>query len=245
MELHQIKSPRQKLTHYLFEFLMLFLAVTLGFYAENIREHKVEKARIKKFMYSLQEDLGNDLKQIDHFGVRRAEKTNQCDSLVKWLTTRTGSNSMIYYYGCKASRRDYFYPRTEVLEQLKSTGSYRLIENQDIVDTINAWVLLIKNNQENIDVEETELKDYTQVAAKVFDAAVFDQMTRSDEIAIPANNPALFSAEKGVINELCIKLNYWKRTSQTVVNNYDRMHECALHLLDQLRAEYPIKNKSH
>jgi hypothetical protein len=34
---------RKKLTHYFFEFLMLFLAVFAGFLAENWREHIVER----------------------------------------------------------------------------------------------------------------------------------------------------------------------------------------------------------
>lgn len=242
MEVHHVKSSRQKWTHYLFEFLMLFLAVTLGFYSENIREHKVENARIRKYMYSLQGDLQNDLTQLDLFRQRRNEKIAQCDSLVKWLTTRTGDNVLVYFYGRKASRRDYFYPRDEILEQLKSTGSYRLIHSQSIVDTLNAWMLLLKNNQENIEVEETELKDYTQIAAKIFDAAVFEQMTRSSDIALPVEkNPKLFSTDKSLINELCVKLNYWKRTSLTVLTTYDRMKECALDLLKELEADYPLK----
>ena len=36
---------RKKFTHYLWEFMMLFLAVFCGFLAENFREHKVENER--------------------------------------------------------------------------------------------------------------------------------------------------------------------------------------------------------
>ena len=37
--------------HYLFEFLMLFLAVFCGFLAENFREHKVEEERGIQYIY--------------------------------------------------------------------------------------------------------------------------------------------------------------------------------------------------
>ena len=48
---------RKKLTHYLWEFLMLFLAVFAGFLAENQREHIVEHQRAEQFARSLLADL--------------------------------------------------------------------------------------------------------------------------------------------------------------------------------------------
>src|SRR5258705_10785338 len=55
---------RKKWTHYLWEFLMLFLAVFCGFLAENIREHRVEQLRAKEFARSLVQDLQNDTTAI-------------------------------------------------------------------------------------------------------------------------------------------------------------------------------------
>src|ERR1043165_8938482 len=55
MEVH--KHPhhvthKKKWGEYFLEFLMLFLAVFLGFLAENFREHRVEKERGKQFIES-------------------------------------------------------------------------------------------------------------------------------------------------------------------------------------------------
>jgi len=44
---HHSHSSGKKWTHYLWEFLMLFLAVFAGFLAENQREHYVEDQRSK------------------------------------------------------------------------------------------------------------------------------------------------------------------------------------------------------
>ena len=53
MEVHaHTHTARKKWTHYLWEFLMLFLAVFCGFLAENIREHAVERHREKQFIES-------------------------------------------------------------------------------------------------------------------------------------------------------------------------------------------------
>ena len=49
MEVHaHTHTARKKWTHYFWEFLMLFLAVTLGFFVENQREHYIENQREKK-----------------------------------------------------------------------------------------------------------------------------------------------------------------------------------------------------
>src|SRR3984893_7636178 len=63
MEVH--KHPhhvthKKKWTEYLLEFFMLFLAVFLGFVAENVREHRVEKEREKQYIESLIADLKTD-----------------------------------------------------------------------------------------------------------------------------------------------------------------------------------------
>jgi hypothetical protein len=50
----------KKWTHYFWEFFMLFLAVTLGFFVENQREHYVENQREKKYIQSFYEDLTAD-----------------------------------------------------------------------------------------------------------------------------------------------------------------------------------------
>ena len=49
MEVHaHTHTARKKWTHYLWEFLMLFLAVFCGFLAEYQLEHKIEKDRAKE-----------------------------------------------------------------------------------------------------------------------------------------------------------------------------------------------------
>ena len=51
MEIHpHTHTPRKKWTHYLWEFLMLFLAVFCGFIAEYLLEHKIEKEKGNQYL---------------------------------------------------------------------------------------------------------------------------------------------------------------------------------------------------
>ena len=54
---HQSHTARKKWTHYFWEFLMLFLAVTLGFFVENQREHFVKHRRERQYVRSFLGDL--------------------------------------------------------------------------------------------------------------------------------------------------------------------------------------------
>src|SRR5204862_11263 len=61
MEVHaHTHTARKKWTHYLWEFLMLFLAVFCGFLAENQREHMIEHQREKILITEVVEDLITD-----------------------------------------------------------------------------------------------------------------------------------------------------------------------------------------
>ena len=54
MEVHaHSHTARKKWTHYFWEFLMLFLAVSLGFYAENTREVILHKKEVKTQLNSM------------------------------------------------------------------------------------------------------------------------------------------------------------------------------------------------
>ena len=61
---HHSHTPGERWTHYLWEFLMLFLAVTLGFFVENQREHYIEHKREKQFISTMVEDLKSDTAQL-------------------------------------------------------------------------------------------------------------------------------------------------------------------------------------
>src|SRR5664279_2485414 len=62
-ELHKV--PGHGLKHYLFEFLMLFLAVFCGFLAENYRETLVNKEKELHYMQNMVADLKADTADLN------------------------------------------------------------------------------------------------------------------------------------------------------------------------------------
>ncbi len=62
MEVHHHPTVEKKnFKEYFLEFLMIFLAVTPGFFAENVREGITDYKKAEKFASSMKEGLKSDL----------------------------------------------------------------------------------------------------------------------------------------------------------------------------------------
>lgn len=112
MEVHtHSHTARKKWYHYFWEFFMLFLAVTLGFFVENQREHIVEHKREKQFILSFTDDLKNDITQLDNLKRKRQEKAIWFDSLTLLLKTPDPDkySGQIYFYSRYLPRPYVFY----------------------------------------------------------------------------------------------------------------------------------------
>ena len=140
MEVHQhTHTPRKKFTHYLWEFLMLFLAVFCGFLAENQREHMVEHQREKQYMASMLEDLVTDTAELRK-GIISADSTNHyTDSVLIFLSSYKIADKLPYKFSLMmrlAGQRLTLINTDRTSSQLKNSGAMRLIRNKKVVDGI-------------------------------------------------------------------------------------------------------------
>src|ERR1700693_6595934 len=68
MEVHHhpdLHHKQKRWKEYFLEFLMIFLAVTMGFFAENIRENYVEHKSAREYASLLIEDLATDTVELN------------------------------------------------------------------------------------------------------------------------------------------------------------------------------------
>src|SRR5215204_6087674 len=107
---HHPHTARKKWTHYFWEFLMLFLAVTLGFLVENQREHYVEHLREKQYVKSLYDDF-----KVDTFTLQRTYDEKKwtlakMDSVQQILKSGkiTQNNELVYYFEKFLTKKDVF-----------------------------------------------------------------------------------------------------------------------------------------
>ena len=68
MEVHHHPHVEKKsFKEYFLEFIMIFLAVTLGFFAESLREHISDNAKEKEYLVSIIEDLKSDSATLNSY----------------------------------------------------------------------------------------------------------------------------------------------------------------------------------
>src|SRR6202035_3548507 len=90
MEVHHHPDLHHRKKHwkeYFLEFIMIFLAVTLGFFAEQIREGFTDHSREKEYMKLMIEDLKSDTVLLSSNIRLRQQRNEMIDSLIYLLTS--------------------------------------------------------------------------------------------------------------------------------------------------------------
>lgn len=130
----------KKWTHYLWEFLMLFLAVFCGFLAENQREHYIEKQREKKFISRLLSDLSEDtafyksrIVDLERFQKKTDAFVNAMTGSVKPTDYQVLSAfvPMLYNYDVQVTTATY--------DQMKASGSLRYIHDDELTNGLQKY----------------------------------------------------------------------------------------------------------
>ncbi len=78
---HHPKVEKKNFSEYFLEFIMIFLAVTLGFFAENIREHYTEKSKTRQYLQAYRDELLQHRVIYDKYIKGFQEKVVVCDSM--------------------------------------------------------------------------------------------------------------------------------------------------------------------
>ncbi|MEP7142949.1 MAG: hypothetical protein ABI707_08765 [Ferruginibacter sp.] len=144
MEIHHHPQDhhKKKWKDYLFEFLMLFLAVSAGFFVENQREHYVEHNRAKQYAYFLYRDLLRDTVNLNERSAFIVAGTKKLDTLIAVLKSykdNDTSATKIYALSAYAYSGAFFSATTSTMEQLKNSGSLRYFGNNDLISNFSNY----------------------------------------------------------------------------------------------------------
>jgi hypothetical protein len=170
---HSGHDEAKKWTTHLWDFFMLFLAVTLGFFVENQREHYVEHQREKLYMKSMVGDLEKDTVMLHNVLIRTQRVLDNIDTALTILqTTPVDKNNIATLYRVNLKLLSYTSPsftdRTTV--QLKNAGAMRLIRNEETVGGIvNYW-----STADDIKLISEQLDDF-RVKARERSYGIFNQ----------------------------------------------------------------------
>jgi hypothetical protein len=230
---------------YFFEFLLLFLAVTLGFFVDNYREglsdRNLESQHIRSLLSDLEQDTAMFRKQVQDL----KPVIGMCDSVVTLLKkqTRTAHDQQRLYF---MSRR--LMPRVlphfvndRAFEEMRSSGALRLIHHKNIADSISKYYFASKELSwlNNLVLDRTQRK--TEVESLVLSAFTMDDMVNKETLAFspPPGDPPLITDDKVLINQFALSVHYIAAVCVYKRNFLKRLDIKANRLLNTLQNEYP------
>jgi hypothetical protein len=139
---------QKKWKEYLFQFLMLFLAVTAGFFVGNIREHYIESKRAKGLIRSLISDLQKDTASINWLQDFRINKRKSAlDSFFTLLNISPDKVDKKRYYTALINVQEFytFSPSTGTINQLKNAGYLRYFADNELLKYISDYEFALQD----------------------------------------------------------------------------------------------------
>jgi len=263
MEVHhhpQLAHKPKPWKEYFFEYLMIVLAVTTGFFAESLREYLSDKAKEKEYMILLEKDLAADSANISAWIAGFHSRINEYDTLTNMLKQpgTVSDGAEMYYLARVTTRGTVFDDNNNAMIQLNSSGNFRLISRKNVADRIIDYEKDIDNYKNLNTYDAYEARALYAPQAKVFDAFVFTDMSRPIQDSVinngpvngyrtllgkPTGNPKLLSTDKEKINEVVYFLHQRRSTfAAEILILYKQKHDAA-DLIGLIHKEYQLENE--
>ena len=244
---HHAHTPRKKWTHYFWEFLMLFLAVTLGFLVENQREHYIEHQRAKSYAASMYQELKNDTLVLYKLIERTNKLCNNLDTFcllreTKNLNTSTGA---LYYYSNFTTNGTVFSPNNATLEQLKNSGNLRYL-NRQVANKVSEYDKFLRDLDREQATAQSEYEKTTQLRLQIFDGLI---ATSFNEMSDGPLRDSLFRASPSLVNDdpkLMREFTGWVKWisevyREQVARHFRPLKKRATELIGLLKKEYHLE----
>ena len=131
--------PGGKMKELIFEFLMMFLAITGGFFMENMREEYIERHKEMGYIESMVKNIKQDTISVQEIITTCEKQIKGIDSLITVLNSPVAKIDYRQMYRLTMKNLNTlisFEPNQITMIQLKNSGGLRLIANKSVSDSI-------------------------------------------------------------------------------------------------------------
>jgi hypothetical protein len=239
---------------YFWEFVMLFLAITLGFFVENQREHYIENLRAKEFSKSLIQDLQNDIAAIQRHRKTASWYIALSDSLISLSQSRLEGRASAQF--CFYTRFMYWTAsivwNRATFEQIKNSGSLRYFKNQQLLEKLMKYEGII--NDINMEAYNRQVRGnllvnninqiiepaYHQKLSRYFLFA-YDTISRETIENLYPANPESLENKRDEIRELLNMVVIQQRNLRNELSDdLPQAEEMANELINDFKKEYHL-----
>ena len=221
---HHPQIEKKNFKEYFLEFLMIFLAVTMGFFAESIREHLADNSKEKQYINSMIADLKNDttmLRDVIGNNIKRISGIDTLSQLLDKISLTADDEKNLYilnsHYASNVAEMDW---NDGTIRQLLTSGNLRLMSDLGTSDSIMNYYgphKDVASGQAVILYEATKRAYFA--AEDIYDRSFIKQGMNKDSSFSRKPLPdtvKLLTKEKTVLR----KYSQMVLTIQALINNY-------------------------
>ena len=246
MEVHHHPHVEKKgLKEYFLEFLMLFLAVSLGFFAENLRESIKDNRQTHEYMQSIVNDLQSDLVMYQTGKDFNSLRWRMIDTLIASIKENRITKELYYTARQLTMGSTSMSPNTKTYEQMKSSGGLRLINRYFIADSIGAYYQWVKQFDYFSDLQKIRLSGVVDINDRIFDASgffsVLKQIQDNSRPGSTETNFKLITRDPQAINAVIMQYQYYYGMLMLMDQRITLASAEAKRLIDLIQKEYHLK----
>ncbi len=253
MEVHHhpdLHHKKKNFVEYFLEFLMIFLAVTMGFIAENIREYFTDASKEKQYVFSLYEDLGVDTARLAYlikYDDEKIEALNTMKACYDTVSKNPGATACtgVLIKFSKTNRTFQLTDRT--IRQLANAGGYRLLQKED-ADSIIVYesmfrqyddfqATIFQGAQDNVRNTLNELANFRVIFPLQNAAPLIGKDTTHTDL----NGPLFLTGDKVLINKWFNELGLYLRITLAQRNLLSDLKDKATSLLAYYKSKHHLE----
>ncbi len=260
MEVHHHPTVEKKnFKEYFLEFLMIFLAVTMGFFAESLRERVNDNSKEHEYISALKKDLATDTINLMTWMRAFNSRMNEYDTVINMLRNpaNIADGAKLYYMSRITTRGTVFEDNDNTMIQLNISGNFRLIHNKTSAEKIVTYQNDIDDYKRINEYDSYEARALYQPQSKLFDAFVFNDMSKRIEdstltgsnsllggfrnvFKMPVGDPQLLTQDKEKINDFVYFLHQRRSTFGAEILILYKQKQDAAALIDTINKEYHL-----
>lgn len=246
-------KERESIRKYRIEFALVFAAIVLGFFAENMREYYSDRDKEHEFAQLLLEDLRTDSVNIARTMDNLNYNISVHDSILAMLKKETYDQRSLLIQLRQAGSYGFLLPANTTIEQLKGSGSAPYFTDKRFVSS----VLKYYRTMGNVEDRTRWLNNYTLDLLEPFQVKHVNRMSLTfiSQDSIRRGGPPVDSLYKAtpMFNDLYLELNteekielfnlIWSirlRMSLLKEQVLPKAHQESVSLIQQIKREYNL-----
>jgi hypothetical protein len=241
---HHPNVERKNLKEYFLEFLMIFLAVSMGFFAENLQEKIADNGKEKEYMQSLVQNLKDDTAAINATINENEMKLNNLKDImaISFKNLADPATRKLLYKTCSyIGFYSVFKSNDATMQQLKNSGGLRLIRKKHVADSIAAYDNMVKIILAAEEFYDNSTNLAINAAHQLLDYSVYYDSTYFTNDSFTNKPLPLVTSDPEKIKLLFNSVDFEIGANQNYITNIKQRLPFIKRLIEYLKKEYHLQ----